>query len=136
MIRRIAIAALSVVGLPLLLTCGGDPSGTGPVPPDPGPVELRLVTSNSDLGIMRIVVIGGTVSGVRSPAYELQWATFGADSTVILIRGDLVSGIVAELTLPDRGALAGYSARVDQAASRQTYQRRSVADDHMALVKP
>jgi hypothetical protein len=136
MINRVVVTALSLLLLPLLLTCGGGASGTGPQPPDPGAVELKLTTPNSDDGIMRIVVTGGAVTAVKSPAYEVQTAIFAADSTVVLVRGDLASGVVAEITVPDRGALASYAVRVDQAASRTTYELQNVANYHVSLVKP
>lgn len=136
MTRRIGVAALALLALPLLTTCGSKSSGTGPTQPDPGPVEVRLTTPNSDDGIMRIVVTGGAVSGVASASYEVASATFGADSTVILVRGDLTSGDVAEITVPDRHALTSYAARVDQAASRKTYQLQDVSGYAVTLAKP
>jgi len=137
MIRRIASMVLALVSLPLLLTCGGKSSGTGPLPPDPGKVEIRLATPNTDDGIMRIVVTGGAVTDAGSGPYEAQFAAFGADSTVIVVRGALATGTVAELTLPDRNVLASYTARVTQAASRQTYElQQNLAGYHLSLVKP
>ncbi len=136
MTTRIRVAALAILALPVLTTCGGKSSGTGPAQPDPGPVEVRLTTPNSDDGIMRIVVTGGAVSDVGSASYQVASATFGSDSTVILVRGDLASGVVAEITVPDRGALTGYTARIDQAASRQTYRLQDVSSYKVTLAKP
>ncbi len=134
--RRLAVAALALLALPLLLTCGRDGSGTGPDTPDPGPVEVRLSTPSTDDGIVRIVVTGGAVAGVSAASYEVTSASLGADSTVILVRGDLASGIVAEITVPDRGALSSYTARVTQAASRINYVLQDVSGYQVTLTRP
>lgn len=137
MIRRIVWVTLGFVSLPLLLTCGGKSGGTEPLPPDPGKLEVLLVTPNADDGIMRIVVTGGPVTDVASGPYEARSATFGADSTVIVVRGALATGTVAEISVADRNMLAAYSARVTQAASRQTYElQQNLSGYHLSLVKP
>lgn len=101
------------------ISCG---DGTGTVLPDPGPVNVVLTTPNSSDGALLLDITGAAVTAVQAQGYELATTPPGTGVRV-LVRGNLVSGPIATLVVPDRHKLGSYTAAVLQVVARSSYQQ-------------
>jgi hypothetical protein len=128
--------AVCVLGLTIVLACGGADNVTAPPKADPGPVNLILSTPNANDGAVLVNVAGGPVSTVVGQGYEIAATTPGATGVRLLVRGAIVAGSVAQIDLPDRKKLAQYHVTVEQVAARSTYQQRNPAGYSVTLSVP
>jgi hypothetical protein len=131
-------SALVVVAIAWVMPgCGGGDAPTAATPSvdaDPGLVEVRLTTPNTGDGAALLTISGGEVTAVES-THE-QSSVVGKTKSSILVRGDLTTGVIARIKIPDRNRLASYSVTLDQVAAKSTYQQRSLQDYRVTLVKP
>jgi len=109
-LRALGLAALVVV----LGTCDG---------PRPGWLRVRLVSPNADDGGVLFTVSGGPIDSVRSSFPDCYSAQQGATWRV-LVAGAPVTGVMAEIWVPDVGAVASYAGTVEQVAHVSTYAQR------------
>ena len=127
--RRTA-AALIVASLAfVLVTCSE--SDPGPGPTGPGWLSLSLESPRSDDGGVLISVTGGQIDSVRS-SYADLFSTTASQSARMIISGNIVSGVVAEIFVPDVGQSASYSVALDEVAAR-TFEQRNPADYSVAV---
>lgn len=117
------------------LACGGGGDSVGPATPDPGPVDLVLATPNVNDGGLLISIAGGPVTTVVPQAYQVAMSAPGSNGVSLIVRGNIVAGVVAQITIPDRNHLGSYSAVIVQASAR-TYQQQSLAGYTLTLRKP
>lgn len=118
------------------LSCGGGgDSGTGPVPPDPGPVDVLLTTPNSSDGALLLSITGGAITSVQAQGFELAASPPGT-SVKVLVRGNLTTGAIATVTVPDRNKLSNYNVTVLQAAARGTYVQSPTTGYAVTLRRP
>ena len=121
---------LVLVGMAALLLSCGDSGSSGPEPPpDPiqGWLKIRLGSPNADDGGIMFTVSGGQVDSVRSAYSDLFFSSGNASPRRIIVAGNLTSGIVAEIQVPDVASVAQYSATLQEAAARESYEQRSVS---------
>jgi len=118
------------------LACGGGEGGTEPDRPDPGPVDVILASPHADDGAVLLTITGGATTGVSAQGYELVSAATGPTTVRLIVRGSLVSGPVASLTLPDRRNLSDYRGTVDQAVKSTSYQVQALQGYTVRLQKP
>ncbi|MGH7658670.1 MAG: hypothetical protein ACREL6_10590 [Gemmatimonadales bacterium] len=119
--RRILERSLLVV-LGAIISCGGD--GSGPSGPTPGNLTIQLNTSATNVGAVKFLIRGGTVSGVTS-SYSTFDSPVPSGNHRVVVLGDLTAGTVATISVPDTRQAASYSATVEEVATRQTYALQS-----------
>jgi hypothetical protein len=113
-------AAVAVVALATgLATCDSGPQ--------PGWLQLRVAGPAADNAGMLLTVIGGPIDSVRSALPTLLTAPPGASSVRMIVAGDAVSGVVAEIFVPDVGDAALYAGAVEQVAAVGTFAQRDPA---------
>jgi len=112
-LRALGLAALLVA----LGTCGG------PDLPTTGWLQVLLSSPNTDDGGVLFIVSGGPIDSVRS-SYADFFAARQGGSWRMLVAGGLAPGVVAEVWVPDLGAVATYTGTVEQVAQRTTYAQR------------
>jgi len=126
---RTLLWAILIGASALLLSCG-DSGSSGPEPPAdpiPGWLKVRFNSPNADDGGIMFTVSGGQIDSVRSAYSDLFVSAGNASPKRIIVAGNLTSGIVVEIQVPDVGSVAGYTAAVEEVAARETFQQRPVS---------
>ena len=118
---RPALLAIALATLVATLTCGG------PTEPRSGVVTVSLTTANTGDGALLISVNGPGIDSI-TPAAGLQSfagpAGIGSARKVLLI-GDIKPGPIVNFRIPDRKAIADYSATVLEVARSDDLTQRS-----------
>lgn len=121
--RALAIAAMSAA----LLTsaaCDDDPAAIAPLS---GNVIVQLTTPHADDGALRFAVTGPPIDSVAAASSSLSLFTRTVDDSVLgLVAGGVADGPLLVLHVPDVGAAYSYSARIVEAADRQSGLRESL----------
>lgn len=115
MTRRLMRAAAGLA-LAALVGCG-DPPVIGPTP---GEVAVVLQTPNAQDGAILLQVIGPVTDVVPVRGFHVSSATTGTVLRIV-VAGDLSSGELVRLKIPDVDKLSSYSVFIDQIASRVDY---------------
>jgi hypothetical protein len=115
--RALAALALAVV----LATCGDDE-------PKPGWLLVRLSApaGASDAGAI-FTVGGGPIDSVRSGLPTVHSARLSATSMRVLVGGDGLPGVIAEIWVPDVAGASVYAGTVEQVAERATLAQRDAS---------
>ena len=114
--------------------CGGGDGG-GPTKPVAGELVVTLTSPNATDGAL-IVRVVGPVTGVTPVGnYRVSLATEG-NVTRAIVTGDIASGDLLRVKVPDIAQVGSYSANVEQAASRVDYALFSVSSYALALRAP
>lgn len=128
--RRLALSlalALAVV------RCGGDNGGTANSPV-PGTLGLSLESPNNDDGAVLVTVTGGPIDGVVAAGYQTYSSQVDANTRRIVVVGNLVSGVLVRIQVPDLSRKASYIVTVQQVAERGTYALRSLPQYSVAVI--
>jgi hypothetical protein len=123
-VRR-ALESLVVV---LLAACSGDYTG-----PTSGGLNLRLASPQGDEGAVLFTVAGGAVDTVEASDHGLYFARLDANTVRVVVTGDLSSGVIARIRIPDDRRASNYTATVSQVALRATYAQRDPAGYSITL---
>jgi len=134
MIVRQLRAALVVLAGMALAAC--DIVGPGEPLVNPGPVDVVLASPRQDDGAIMFSLSGGVVDSVSSLGYGVYQGQIGPQAYRVIVSGDIVSGPVARLWLPDRNKLAPYTLSIEQVATRVTYQQQPSDGYLLRLVVP
>ncbi|MCH7474976.1 MAG: hypothetical protein IIA27_09920 [Gemmatimonadetes bacterium] len=128
---RIVASAVVVA----LLACDGDPKPpTGPQPvTGPGFVRVQFTTPNTDDGAVYFTVRGASIDSLIS-VYTLQSADSGPDEKQVITAGAIRTGGIVIFWVPDRSALAGYTAVLQQVATRGSYELRDLEGYSVAII--
>lgn len=118
----------ALAGLMLLPACSGD--NTGPVA---GILNLSLASPQGDEGAVLFAVTGGPVDTVEALGPELHSARIDANTVHVVVTGDLSSGVLARIRIPDDRQASHYTAMVSQVALRATYAQRDPAGYSITL---
>ena len=115
------VAALSVSA-----ACSDDPVA---IVPHAGTLTLRLTTPHVDDGALTFTLSGPAINNATAANASLRLFTRGSgDATIIgVLVGDLATGDVVTLYVPDVTAVAHYSAHVLEVADRDDALRASLA---------
>ena len=118
-----------------LLACDGDPKPpTGPQPvTGPGFVRVQFTTPNTDDGAVYFTVRGAPIDSLIS-VYTLQSADSSPDEKQVITAGAIRTGGIVIFWVPDRSALAGYTAVLQQVATRGSYELRDLEGYSMAII--
>jgi len=131
---RIDSACLLAGLLGSLVACGGD--GTGPEPADPGPLTLRLTTPNSGDGAVLFEVSGGQIDSVVAAGYRLRAVGSGTGVRRVVVSGNVSSGPLASIWVPDVKLVSNYAAVVRDVAARNTYALRDLTGFRIDVIRP
>jgi hypothetical protein len=108
-----------LLGSLTLAACGGDGGGGGPNP-TPGTLDVVLTSAPLGPGAIMFTVSGGEITGVTSN-YTKYEANTAANSRKVLLTGDITSGTMAQISVPDVAKEANYVVTVLQVAARATH---------------
>ena len=127
------IVASAVVAA--LLACDGDPKPpTGPQPvTGPGFVRVQLTTPNTDDGAVYFTLRGAPIDSLGS-FYTLLSADSSSDEKYVIVAGAIRTGGIVIFWVPDRKALAGYTAVLQQVATRGSYEQRDLQGYSVAII--
>ena len=114
-----ALRWLLAAGFTVTAACGGEKPPVGPVA---GDLILAYGSPNTADGAVLILVTGGPISSVTPiGGYQVAFAPAGVNATRLVVTGNLVTGDVVRLRVPDVSASGNYSGRVEAAADRNTF---------------
>jgi hypothetical protein len=130
--RRLRAVVLALL-IASTFTCG-DSTTSMPALTGPGWLPLQLQTSATDAGGVLVTIRGGAVDSVRSAIHDVFSKRVGP-LTKVAVAGNLASGVIAEIFVPDTQRASNYSASVDQAAA-QTLEQHDVADYEVSVGGP
>lgn len=116
--------ATLLFGALLLVSLPGCSNSTGPTA---AALNLSLASPNTDDGAVLLTISGGLVDSVEAVGYTIYTARQGPETLRLIVTGDLGSGPLARIHVPDSRLASRYSARVSQVASRVTYIQRDPA---------
>lgn len=124
--------------LVLLATACGTGELANPHTPDaeratPGWVSLNLTTPRTDDGAVQMSVLGPAMDSLQLSGTG-GFASLSGGVARFLFTGNIASGVVARMWVPDTRKTSIYVATVDQAAARKTYQLQDVSQGYTARV--
>ena len=117
--------------LGLILVLAGCSNSTGPTA---GILNLTVASPHKDDGGIMLSVYGGPVDSVEAVGYVIH-AARAADSVKMIVTGNLGSGVIARVHIPDSRQAARYSVQITQVAARQTYAQRDPAGYTVSLAR-
>ena len=125
-----------------LLSCGGSDGDGGvfdpPIPDEPDPVpgflNVRLTTPNTNDGALLFSLSGGSMDSLRTSGLTI-FGTLGSTSGTGLVAGNVGSGTVAQFWVPDVADVSQYSAALQQAAARSTYEQQSLSGYSLTVAR-
>lgn len=125
--RAIHRSGLLLAGAVFLGTCGDSP--TAPTPPEPGTLVATLQGARSGDGALIVRVRGPGAIGALAPAragYVLH-ARAAGDSARAALFGEVVSGPLFQLSVPDVHRIAEYRATVVEVSDEANTLRDDVS---------
>lgn len=126
--KRLLLAAVLTLGA----ACGSKkPDPVGPVA---GDLTVSYAGPSQSDGAL-LLLVTGTVTAVKAVGgYQVASASAGATATRVVVTGQLATGDILKLTVPDVAAAASYSVRVEAAADRATFALGDLAS-YSAMVR-
>ena len=105
--------------------------------PDPGFVAVRLTTPNPNDGALVLQLSGGerVVDSLIGSTGSVFTAVTGPNSFRIMLAGAIGDGPVMRFWMPDRRDVALYTATLEQAAARSTYQQQDISGYSLSIAK-
>lgn len=134
-LRPKAWIAASVVAV--TMSCGGDGDEiTVPSTPsaDPGFVNVSLSTPNSNDGAIMFTLAGGVIDSLTPAGGTLFSASTGTNRFRAIVAGTITDGTVLRFWMPDRRNIASYTATLEQAAARSTYEQQGLSGYSLSIV--
>ncbi|HUG26843.1 MAG TPA: hypothetical protein VMK53_00995 [Gemmatimonadales bacterium] len=140
--RRLAsiheLRILATLALAMVLLLGGcadglltEPAPRKPVPPPtapapvPGWLNLHFTTPYANDGAVQLTVVGGVIDEIQLQPQFAGYAGVATGSARVLVTGQIASGTVARIRVPDINKVSGYQALIGQVAERGNYALRS-----------
>ncbi len=93
--------------------------------PVPGWLNLQFTTPYATDGAVQLTIVGGAIDEVQLQPQFTGYTGVAAGSARVLVTGQIASGTVARIRVPDISKAAGYQALIGQVAERGTYALRS-----------
>ena len=103
---------------------GGCSSEAGPASATLG---LSLSSPAQNDGAVLLTITGGPVDSIESTGYRIYSTSPGANTYRVIIAGQLASGPIARVHIPDERRSADYAGTVEQVATRESYQQQDPA---------
>jgi hypothetical protein len=117
-LRAVALIAFSA----LLVTCRD-----GTSPPVPGKLTVKLVSTNVDAGLL-VTITGARVDSARSSHTYFVTRSVSDTEFRLVVGGNVGTGVIAEIWVPDTRAAASYVGTVTEAALPGTFAQRPVVN--------
>ena len=114
---HLAVAAALVVASGLG-ACGKKPGPTGPTA---GEFTVSFSGGFGNDGALLLLVAGRVTSIQAVGGYQIASASAGPNATRVVVTGNLVSGNILKLSVPDVAAIASYDVTVEAAADRTSF---------------
>ena len=138
MIRQLQIrsAILAAASVMLLAACSSQVSTAPSTPAGPtgGWLTVQLTTPRTDDGAVQLSVTGPAIDSVTIVSYD-GFATRGATETDLVATGNITSGDVARIHVPDLSRTTEYHASVSAAASRDSFALQLLDGYRAVLVR-
>jgi hypothetical protein len=115
------------------VACGGtDAFSPAPPPPTPpvserGVLLVSLATESTEGGAMLLDLTGGPVDSLKGESGYEAYGNVPASTATMLVVGNLTSGPIATLYIPDASRAPSYRVQVREVAARGTYALRDVS---------
>lgn len=122
--NRFALAALV-----LAAACSADTGSAA----QPGTLTLTLASAGSNDGAIVVLVSGGPVLSVDGPAGYQVASNTDASGTHLMIVGQVASGVLATLGVPDIARASAYVVTVEQVADRSSFGLLDPARDQVTV---
>jgi hypothetical protein len=100
---------------------------TEPLPPTAAALNLQFATPAGDDGAVLLTIAGGPVDSVEAPGFLLHLDRREAGITRVIVLGDIKSGRLARIHVPDERQTSRYTAVINQVAARRSYAQRDPA---------
>jgi hypothetical protein len=113
-----------------LVPLAGCSNNTGPTA---AALNLSLSSPNADDGAVLLTISGGPVDSVEAVGYGVYMARPGAETVRLIVTGELASGTIARIHVPDSRQMSSYSAKILQVAAR-TYAQRDLVSYTASLI--
>ena len=132
-LRRRLVVATTFSLAAMTMTCKDSPSeGSVPVK---GWLAVELTTPNADDGGIMFIATGGAIDSVRSTFPNVLSRAESATSMRVVVGGNLSSGKIAEIWVPDTRKFEQYSATPVEVATRGTFAQRPVTGYTLKLTR-
>jgi hypothetical protein len=118
----------ALLGSTLLAGCSG---GTGPTA---GMLSVNLTTPRTDDGGLLLTISGGPVDSIEAAGHRLYYSRPEANTVHFILAGEIASGTIARIHVPDTRQAFQYTALVGQVAARSSYVPRDPAQYEVVLV--
>lgn len=93
--------------------------------PVPGWLNLQFTTPYFNDGAVQLTVVGGAIEEIQLQPQFSGYVGVAAGTARVLVTGQIASGTVARIRVPDTNKAAGYQALIGQVAERGNYALRS-----------
>jgi hypothetical protein len=127
----VLLSLLPLSGIGLVTGCSGEPAG-----PVAATLEIGLSTPFQDDGAVLFTIAGGPVDSLEAPGYSVYSSRPDPTTLQVIITGDLTSGMIARIHIPDERMASRYLATLNQAAARASYAQRDPASYALAVGLP
>jgi hypothetical protein len=121
---------VGLIGLGLLTSCSGGATG-----PNGGVLNVGISSPNGDDGAVLFTITGGPVEAVETAGLSVYSARLDSRTLRVVIAGDLSSGTIARVRIPDRDQASNYSVSINQVARRSTFAQRDPTVYRMSLTQ-
>ena len=101
--------------------------------PTAGILKANLASPNTDDGAVLFTVSGGPVDSVVAGGHQVYFALLDATSLRVVVIGEVGSGTLATVYIPDNRLASSYSVTVNQVAARVSYAQRNPASYSLSL---
>ena len=129
------LATLALAMVVLLGACADglltEPAPRNPITPPsvpapvPGWLNLQFVTPYANDGAVQLTVVGGAIEEIQLQPQFTGYTGVAAGSARVLVTGQIASGTVARIRVPDINKVTGYQALIGQVAERGNYGLRT-----------
>jgi hypothetical protein len=130
------LSALAFVGVLSLGACsaGAATDSAAPAGPTGGWLTLQLTTPRTDDGAVQLSVSGPQVDSVKLAGYD-GFDTNNGTQVDLVATGNITSGNIALIYVPDLSRTGEYHASVSAAASRDSYSLQTIDGYRAVLVR-
>jgi hypothetical protein len=126
-VRNGGVAVFFMLGV---LSCSGGSTG-----PDSGLLTLELHSPNGDDGAVMFTITGGPVDSIEAEGLSMYSASINSTTLRVVITGELHSGTLARIRIPDRDQASHYSGVIEQVAQRGSYIQRDPTGYELTVTK-
>jgi hypothetical protein len=131
---------LALLLIVLLATACGQGELVSPHVPDMAPatagwLSLTFMTPRADDGAVQLTVLGPAMDSLQLAGVAGVASSSGGVAHFV-VTGRVAGGVVARFWVPDTRRVSQYVARVNEVATRGTYQLQDLSQGYGAMVTP